>query len=220
MGKSTKNLNSEILDQLKEVESLAKINFNLKSLETITPLTENQAKVFDLYDKGYHLLMHGTAGTGKTFLTVYKALQDVLNEDTPYNKLVIIRSAVQTRDMGFMPGDENEKISYYELPYIPICDEIMVNHTKNYENLKKKGLIEFHSTSFIRGITIRNAIVLVDEVENLNYHEIKSVFTRIGKNSKIMFCGDIEQSDLSKGGSQASGLGKFMNVIKLMNTKK
>ena len=220
MGKKNVQLSEELLEELQEAERISKIKFTTKDLVTIKPMTDNQTLTFQYYDSGYSLLLKGTPGTGKTFLAFYKAIYDVLDEETDYEKIIIVRSAVATRDIGFMPGSEEEKLNAYERPYMAIADEIFEYKSKNYDNLKKKGLVDFMSTSFIRGITIQNAIVIVDEVENLNYHEIKSIFTRLGKNTKIIFCGDVAQTDLKKSSKDSTGLVRFEKVVNLMSSMK
>lgn len=216
MSKKNVHLSQDLLDELQESERISKITFTTKDLIAINPITKNQTLTFNYYDKGYSLLLQGTPGTGKTFLAFYKAIYDVLDEETEYDKVIIVRSAVATRDIGFMPGSEEEKLNAYERPYMAIADEIFNYNSKNYDNLKKKGMVEFISTSFIRGLTIKNAIVIVDEVENLNYHEIKSIFTRLGKNTKIIFCGDVAQTDLTKSSRDNTGLVRFSKVANLM----
>lgn len=187
-------------------------NMNMK---TIFPLTENQRLTFEAYDAGKNLLLHGMAGTGKTFISMYLALNDVVNKEV-YNDVTIIRSVVPTRDMGFLPGTQGEKSKAYEMPYFPIAKDIF-NRGDAYDVLKQKKLVNFITTSFIRGTTINDSIIIVDEVENMTFHEIDSVITRVGKNCKIIFCGDFRQSDLVRS-EDKGGLLKFMDIVdKLRN---
>jgi len=182
-------------------------NFYIKE---ITPKTENQQIVFDSYYQNKNLLLHGSAGTGKTFISLYLALNSILTKNDFY-KLAIVRSIVPTRDVGFLPGDLDRKIEVYELPYKQIVNDLF-HRGDAYEILKKKRKIEFLSTSFIRGITFDNTIVLVDEVQNMSFHETDSVMTRIGNNCKIIFCGDFRQSDLKKM-DERQGLHNFMEIL-------
>jgi len=188
-----------------------KLNFNLKKVE---PLTENQKLSFEAYSQGKNLMLHGIAGTGKSFISLYLALSQILTEDSPYKKVVIVRSVVPTRDMGFLPGNSKEKAKVYEAPYYAICTELF-GRGDSYDYLKNKGTVEFISTSFIRGITLNNCIIIVDEIANLTGHELDSVMTRIGKNCRVMFCGDFRQSDFSKE-QERNGLMDFMKVVKRM----
>ena len=166
-----------------------KINFNLKHIE---PLTQNQKKTFNEYNDK-NLVLFGSAGTGKTFISLYLALKEVLNGDR-YKKVIIVRSVVPTRDMGFLPGSQKEKTKVYEGPYYAIFSELF-GRGDSYEYLKSRGLVEFISTSFIRGITLNDSIVIVDECQNMTFQELDSIITRIGQNCKIIFCGDYRQSD-------------------------
>lgn len=163
-------------------------------LPQIKPKTLNQEIAFNSYQQGNNLVLHGLAGTGKTFISLYLALHDLLYTDE-YEKICIVRSVVPTRDMGFLPGAESEKIKVYEKPYEMIVNELF-GRGDAYEIMKKKKQIEFISTSFVRGVTFRNAIIIVDEATNLSGHENDSVITRVGHNCRIMFCGDMRQTDL------------------------
>jgi phosphate starvation-inducible PhoH-like protein len=187
-------------------------NFNLK---TINPLTENQRVAFDAFDDGKHLMLHGMAGTGKTFIALYKAIKSLMENTGVQNKIYIVRSVVPTRDMGFLPGNQKEKMKVYEAPYYAICTELF-DRSDAYDILKQKNAIEFISTSFIRGITMNNCYVIVDEVNNMNFHELDSVITRIGKGCRVLFCGDFRQSDLTKD-QERNGLKDFMKVISKLN---
>ena len=196
-----------------ETTNQEKINFNIKNIE---PLTENQKKSFEAYRQGKNLLLHGIAGTGKSFISMYLALNQILNGNSQYKKLVIVRSVVPTRDMGFLPGNSKEKAKVYEGPYYAICTELF-GRGDAYEYLKNKNIIEFISTSFIRGITLNDCIIVVDEIANMTIHELDSVITRVGKNCKIIFSGDFRQSDFTKE-HERNGLIDFMKIIQRMKT--
>ena len=183
----------------------------------IKPLTPSQEKVFDAWQKNKHLFLFGAAGTGKSFVTMYLALKDILDEKTPYNKLYIVRSLVPTREIGFLPGDHEDKANLYQIPYknmVRFMFEMPDDPSFEmlYGNLKAQDTISFWSTSFIRGTTIDNSIVLVDESENLNFHELDSIITRLGVNSKIIFAGDAAQTDLQKA-HEKTGIMDFKKII-------
>lgn len=194
-------------------ENLLRLNFQLRPIE---PLTENQRLTFEKYHDGKNLLLHGIAGTGKSFLSIYLATQSVLSDSGRYKKLVIVRSAVPTRDMGFLPGSNAEKSKVYEAPYQAIFTELF-NRGDAYQYLKQKGLVEFISTSFIRGITLNDCIIVVDEIANMTLHELDSVITRVGKNCRIMFCGDFRQSDFTRE-HEKNGLIDFMKILNRMKS--
>ena len=193
---------------------------NLDYIKKIEPLTENQQDFFDKYKLDQNLVAYGCAGTGKTFITLYNALKDVLNPSTPYEKIYIVRSLVATREIGFLPGDHEDKSSLYQIPYKNMVKYMFEMPTDNdfemlYANLKAQGTISFWSTSFIRGTTLDNVIVIVDEYQNLNFHELDSIITRVGENSKIMFCGDATQTDLVKT-AERNGIVDFMKILNNM----
>ena len=183
-------------------------------LANIVPKTLTQQETFDSYDEGNHLLLHGMAGTGKTFISLYLALDEIFSnqgEDNCYDNITIVRSVVPTRDIGFLPGKESDKIGVYEEPYKAICNELF-GRGDAYEILKHKHLVQFMCTSFVRGLTLNNSIVIVDEVNNMNFHELDSLITRIGDNCRVIFCGDFRQSDLVKR-QDKEGLIQFMKII-------
>jgi len=193
---------------------------NLDYIKKIEPLTDNQEYFFDRYKKGQNLVAYGVAGTGKTFITLYNALLEVLDPRTPYEKIYIVRSLVPTREIGFLPGDHEDKSTLYQIPYKNMVKYMFEMPDDSsfemlYNNLKAQGSISFWSTSFIRGTTLDNVIVIVDEFQNLNFHELDSMITRVGENSKIMFCGDATQSDLTKT-SERNGINDFMNILNNM----
>ena len=183
-------------------KTLAGANLDLQEIE---PLTKNQVIAFE---SNKNLMLHGVAGTGKTFISCYLAFDDMVKNI--YERLVIIRSAVPTRDIGFLPGNEKEKASVYEEPYKDICIELF-QRGDAYEILKTKGLVHFMTTSFIRGVTLRNATIMIDECQNMSFHELDSIITRIGQGCRVIFCGDFRQADLAK-----NGLHDFVRILKAM----
>ena len=193
---------------------------NADMLRDIEPLTENQQKLFESYANGKNLIAYGAAGTGKTFITLYNALCDVLDTTTPYEKIYIVRSLVSTREIGFLPGDHEDKSFLYQIPYKNMVKYMFempsdADFEMLYGNLKSQETIKFWSTSFLRGTTLDNAIILVDEFQNLNFHELDSIITRVGENSKICFCGDASQTDLVKTNDK-NGIVDFMNILRKM----
>ena len=186
----------------------------------IEPITDNQKKLFDSYSEGKHLVAYGTAGTGKTFISLYNAISDILDESTPYEKIYLVRSLVSTREIGFLPGDHEDKADIYQIPYKNMVKYMFqmpsdADFEMLYGNLKAQDSIKFWSTSFIRGTTLDNAIIIVDEFQNLNFHELDSIITRVGENSKIIFCGDASQTDLVKTNDR-NGIHDFLNILRKM----
>ena len=195
---------------------------NLDYIRKIEPLTENQEKFFEDYKKDKNLVAYGCAGTGKTFITLYNALRDVLDERTPYERIYLVRSLVATREIGFLPGSHEDKADIYQIPYKNMVKYMFqmpsdADFEMLYGNLKAQETIKFWSTSFLRGTTLDNAIVIVDEYQNLNFHELDSIITRVGENTRICFCGDSRQSDLNKT-NERNGIVDFMNVLRKMNS--
>ena len=186
----------------------------------IEPITDNQRILFESYKANKHLIAYGAAGTGKTFVTLYNALKDVLDESSSYERIYIVRSLVATREIGFLPGDYEDKSDIYQVPYKHMVKYMFqmssdADFEMLYGNLKSQDTIKFWSTSFLRGTTLDNAIVIVDEFQNLNFHELDSIITRVGENSKIMFCGDASQTDLQKTNDR-NGIVDFMNILRKM----
>ena len=193
---------------------------NADYLVDIDPLTENQKTLFNSYKEGKHLIAYGCAGTGKTFITLFNAIKDVLSQNTPYEKIFIVRSLVATREIGFLPGDHEDKADIYQIPYKNMVKYMFqmpsdADFEMLYGNLKAQETIKFWSTSFLRGTTLDNAIVIVDEFQNMNFHELDSIITRVGENTRICFCGDARQSDLTKS-AEKNGIVDFMNVLRKM----
>ena len=202
----------------KQMKRKKPINTDL--MRTITPLTPNQEELFRCYENNQNVVAYGCAGTGKTFITLYNALRDVLDPKTPYEKIYIVRSLVSTREIGFLPGDHEDKSSLYQIPYKNMVKYMFempsdADFQMLYGNLKGQDTIDFWSTSFIRGTTLDRAVIIVDEFQNLNYHELDSIITRIGTDTKIMFCGDATQTDLIKQ-NERNGIHDFMQILRIM----
>ena len=194
---------------------------NTEQLTDIKPLTDNQKLVFDAYEQNKNLFLYGCAGTGKTFIAMYLALKEILSNRTSYEKLYIVRSLVPTREIGFLPGDHEDKAHLYQIPYQNMAKYMFKMPDDPafemlYDNLKAQETISFWSTSFLRGTTLDNAIVLVDECQNLNFHELDSIMTRVGNDSKIIFAGDIAQTDLVKT-NEKNGILDFMKILEIMD---
>ena len=175
-------------------------------LQTIEPLTQNQTLAFE---SEKNLVLHGIAGTGKTYVACYLAFRAMTQKD--FANLVIIRSAVPTRDIGFLPGTDKEKSAVYEEPYKDVAANLF-ERGDAYSILKQKFIVEFMTTSFIRGITIDNSVIIVDECQNMTFHELDSIITRVGLNCKIIFCGDFRQDDFT-GKRENSGMKDFMKIL-------
>lgn len=193
---------------------------NSDRLVDVKPVTENQKKLFDLYNEQKHLFVYGCAGTGKTFCSLYLALKDVLNEITPYDRVVIVRSLVATREIGFLPGDHEDKSSLYQIPYKNMVKYMFempddAAFEALYDNLRAQETVSFWSTSFIRGVTLDKCVMIVDEFSNLNFHELDSIITRVGEDTKIIFSGDYTQSDLVKS-NERNGVLDFMKILQSM----
>ena len=191
-----------------------------QSLISIKPITDNQKDVFTTWKSGKNQFLFGAAGTGKTFVSLYLALQDVLDLKKPYDKVILVRSLIPTREIGFLPGDEEDKSALYQVPYqnmVRFMFEMPNEQSFNmlYDKLKSQGTLFFLSTSFLRGLTFDNAIIIVDECQNLNFHELDTIITRVGQDSKIFFCGDFDQTDLQKT-NEKNGLHNFLRILQEM----
>ena len=189
-------------------------------LVDIEPLNENQKKVFDSYKAGKHLVTYGCAGTGKTFISLFNALKDVLSDNTPYEHIYLVRSLVATREIGFLPGDHEDKADIYQIPYKNMVKYMFqmssdADFEMLYGNLKAQNTIKFWSTSFLRGTTLDNSVIIVDECQNLNFHELDSIITIVCENTKIIFSGDARQTDLVKTNDR-NGIVDFMNILRKM----
>ncbi len=197
-------------------------DIRIDQMVTVTPATDNQQKVFQDYKSGKNMFLYGAAGTGKTFITLYLALQEALRNETPYDCVYLVRSAVPTREIGFLPGDEEDKTALFQVPYQNMVKFMFEQPNEQafsmlYDRLKSQGSLMFLTTSFLRGITLDNAIVIVDEAQNLNFHELDTIITRVGQDSKIMFCGDIFQTDLQRN-SEKDGISHFMKILRGMKS--
>ena len=189
-------------------------------LSTIKPVTDSQKLVFESWKKGLNQFLFGCAGTGKTFISLYLALQEVLKNETPYDKVIVVRSLIPTREIGFLPGDEEDKAALYQVPYSNMMQFMFEQPNEQafsmlYDRLKTQGSFYFLSTSFLRGLTFDNSIIIVDECQNLNFHELDTIITRVGQDSKIFFCGDFGQSDLTRM-NEKNGLMDFLQILQEM----
>ena len=189
-------------------------------LNEIKPVTDSQKVVFDSWKQGLNQFLFGCAGTGKTFVSLYLALSEVLKNETPYDKVVMVRSLIPTREIGFLPGDEEDKAALYQVPYSNMMQFMFEQPNEQafeslYNRIKAQGSFYFLSTSFLRGLTFDNTIIIVDEWQNLNFHELDTIITRVGQDSKIFFCGDFSQSDLTKT-HERNGLMDFLQILQEM----
>lgn len=210
------SLEEEPKDVLKYQSSHC-LKLKIDNLKTFSPLTDNQKKFFDAYRRGdYFMALLGSPGVGKTFLALYKGIEEVLNKDNPFNQVIIIRSAVQVREQGFVPGSLEEKMAMYEMPYVDICSTLF-GRDDAWQRLREQKKIQFMSTTAIRGVTLDDAIIIVDECANLSWMELSAVITRTGIRSKVIFCGDLFQNDLIKNKNDSSGLAIFKNVARGMD---
>jgi len=197
-----------------------KLEIGTSNLISIKSITDNQKLVFETWKQKKNQFLFGCAGTGKTFISLYLALQDVMNLQTKYNKVVLVRSLIPTREIGFLPGDEEDKAALYQVPYANMVQFMFQQPNEQafsmlYDKLKQQGSLYFLSTSFLRGLTFDNSIIIVDECQNLNFHELDTIITRVGQDSKIVFCGDFDQTDLSKT-SEKNGLHDFLRILEEM----
>ena len=193
---------------------------NMNDLVVIKPITDNQKVVFSTWKKGLNQFLFGAAGTGKTFISLYLALQEIMDLKKPADKVILVRSLIPTREIGFLPGDEEDKAALYQVPYrnmVQFMFEMPNEQAFNglYDKLKSQGSLYFLSTSFLRGLTFDNSIIIVDECQNLNFHELDTIITRVGQDSKIVFCGDFGQTDLVRN-NEKNGLHDFMRILEEM----
>jgi phosphate starvation-inducible PhoH-like protein len=214
MAKSKNNLQLQPTHPPLNLVVNNKLKMRLDDMKTIDPLTDNQRRVFDAYDNSKIMLLHGVAGTGKTFIALYHALEEVLDRSNPFRQVIIVRSAVPSREIGHLPGDEKEKTEVYTEPYVGICEDLF-GRSDAYQRLAEQGAVKFLITSFVRGITLDDSIIVVDECQNMTDMELNSIMTRVGERSKIIFCGDFRQTDLYRK-TDMSGLKKFMAIADLM----
>ena len=189
-------------------------------LNQIKPVTDSQKLVFDTWKKGQNQFLFGCAGTGKTFVSLYLALSEVLRNETPYDKVIMVRSLIPTREIGFLPGDEEDKAALYQVPYSNMMQFMFEQPNEQafeslYNRIKAQGSYYFLSTSFLRGLTFDNSIIIVDECQKLNFHELDTLITRVGQDSKIVFCGDFSQTDLTRT-NERNGLMDFLQILQEM----
>lgn len=203
----------------------AKIKFTALDFNPFEPITPSQKDFVTAYSaqkpngEDYHIMNAGFPGTGKTFLALQMALREVIIEKTK-NKVIIVRSPVPARDQGALPGDQSEKDAPYTLPYVSLCDEIFKYKSNNFENLIKKGILDFRTNGNLRGLTFNDAVIVVDECQNFNFSELETLITRVGLNSRIVLCGDSAQTDLTRNKFDVSGFDKMYNLLKTVKSCK
>ncbi len=196
--------------------SRKKMYINDKNLVKVEPVGPAQGTAFEKYAEGKNLFLTGSAGTGKTFILLYLALKEVLDKGTPYDKVVIVRSLLPSRDVGFLPGTLEEKSMLYQNSYRFLVRYLfeMPNEQEFdllYDKLLAQGSIEFASTSFLRGLTFDRSIIIVDEAQNLTFQELDTITTRVGQETKIMFAGDEGQTDITNG--DRNGYHNFSAIV-------
>lgn len=202
-----------LINNIKAIEEgPRKKQWSRHDLRHIHPLNPTQEEMFVDFMNGNHICAVGSAGTGKSFCALYLAFNQILAKDTPQDKIIIVRSAVPTRDVGFMPGTLEEKVSLYEQPYKDMCIELF-GREKTYDDMKNAGVIRFVTTSFIRGLSWNNAVIIADEIQSMNFHEINTVITRCGHETKLILCGDHKQNDLLHKKTDQSGIGQLLRVL-------
>lgn len=222
-NKRGSSMKKQIKQENSNVQSFPQSNnrkkLRIDDLNVFEPLTDNQKIFFNLYNKKEKAFMlYGCAGTGKTFIALYKALEEVMDKGNSLERVIIVRSAVPSRDIGHLPGDKNEKTEVYLEPYKNIC-EVLFNMPQAYDRLAEQKNVEFLITSYVRGITLEDCVIIVDECQNMNFQELSSIITRVGENTKIIFCGDFRQTDLNKKQDQ-SGMKDFMHILSKMKSVK
>ena len=197
-----------------------RLAYNADLMAKIEPITDNQKRIFDAWEEGKHMFIYGCAGTGKTFCALYNALKDTIKDNADYDSVYLVRSLVATREVGFLPGDLEDKTTMWQVPYKEMVKYMFELGSDEefdmlYGNLRSQGSITFQSTSFLRGVTLDNSVIIIDEMQNLNFHELDSIITRVGENSRIIFCGDAMQSDLIKD-RERNGIHDFMRILEAM----
>jgi phosphate starvation-inducible protein PhoH and related proteins len=189
---------------------------HVMAMKPIKPLTPNQTTMFDMFGEGHNLFIHGYAGTGKTLLSLYLGLSDVLSNQTVRKQIIILRSVVPSRDMGFLPGSAKDKAKVFERPYVEACTQLF-DGPNPYETLKSKGVIEFDTTSFLRGLTFKNSVIYIDEIQNCSDGEIHTMMTRIGEGCRVIVSGDVRQTDLQRD-AEKLGCMTFVKTMEKMDS--
>lgn len=221
MGKNanrTRDYSMELVSS--QNEPRPKKSFHSKDLCALQARSDNQEGFIDSYlnTDVETFGLFGYPGTGKSFLAIRCGLEDVLSKDYEQDRMIIFRSAVNTRDVGYLPGTEQEKAESFAKPYYGLMDDVFGNKfTKTYQNLIELGKLRFETTSNQRGVTYDNSVFVVDEAQNMTYEELKTIYTRAGRNCRIIFCGDIGQNDLTKKKNDVTGLPKWINVLNKMD---
>lgn len=220
-NQSTRTTRDEYLEQEQhqhqhQPKTQNALKIKLDHLRTLEPLSENQRKFFEMYKRGdYCMGVLGSAGTGKTAIAMYKAIEEVLQKDNPFKQVVVVRQCVPTRSVGFLPGTLTDKEEVYQLPYKEIC-AMLFNRADAWDRLLEQGYVRFLSTTAIRGISIDDSVIIVDEQQNLSFQEMDTVMQRVSYRSKIIWVGDFKQTDLITSKQDVSGMPNFLRILRTM----
>lgn len=195
-------------------EGPKKKHWTVLDIKPIKPITEAQRAMVESFFMGNHVVADGSAGTGKTYLSLWLALNLVLSKEYNQHKIIIVRSNVPTgKDVGHLPGELEEKMAPFEAPYRDILQDLL-GKPSSYDDMKEAGVIEFMPVAFIRGLSWDNAVVIVDESQNMDDATVNTIMTRVGKNTKVIICGDRAQNDLVYDKKTPSG---FDNMIRILS---
>lgn len=160
-------------------------------------LTDSQERYWDVLEKNQITLCFGPAGVGKSYIAMKKAIDLLWNEDNKYEKIIIVRPAVEAEEhLGALPGNLEEKLDPYIYPSYYLLNKIIGKESR--EKLYNEGFIEIAALAYMRGWNVDNAILVFEEAQNATPSQIKLLITRIGFNSKFFLSGDLEQSDKYK----------------------
>jgi PhoH-like ATPase len=199
------------------LKQLIRFDNGRKDVMGIKPKNKEQSFALDLLldEKVPVVTLVGRAGSGKTLCAIAAGLEQVLDSNTSYNKLIVSRPVQPMgRDIGYLPGNITEKMDPWLKPIQDNLEYLMGYKKEMVEMYIKQGKIEVEALTYIRGRSISNAFICIDEAQNLNAHEIKTIITRVGEGTKIVFTGDIEQIDNVYVNETSNGLAYVVEKFK------